>query len=133
MKRFFLYSVAAGMIALTSCNEAKETSAGDEDSTLFLVSLTKEEMSKMDIRTGYISKGQINTLVNGTGKMCMAPNSEAIVSSCIPGKISRIYVTEGQPVKKGQALFSLSSFELIELQQNYLTAKNEAHFYVHEY
>jgi membrane fusion protein, heavy metal efflux system len=133
MKNILFYITTATIITLASCHGNKEAKESNNDSLDFVVSLSKAEMTRMDIRTGMISKGVISIVIRGTGKIKITPNCDAIVSSCIPGKVTKIYALEGQTLKKGQPIFNFSSFELIELQQSYLVSKNDANFYKLEY
>ncbi|MBY0424649.1 MAG: efflux RND transporter periplasmic adaptor subunit, partial [Cytophagales bacterium] len=86
------------------------------------------QLKGMKITLGELKEQSIKPVVYATGKVILLPNSEAIVSSNIPGKVENILVVEGEDVKKGQPLLVVSSMALIELQQNYLAAKNEASF-----
>lgn len=113
---------------LYSCSEEIKT-----ETTTKSFSLNKKQMSVMNIGLSPVLKTRIQPIVVTTGKVSMAPNSVAIVSTNIRGKISEILVREGAHVAKGQPLLRISSMEFIELQQNYLSAKNDAQLMTLEY
>lgn len=104
------------------------TSKPEEETTTEVPSyleLSEKQLATMNIPVGKITFQAIQPVVYATGKVALLPNGEAIVSSNIAGKVEKILVVEGQDVKKGQPLCILTSMDLIELQQQYLIARNE--------
>lgn len=67
------------------------------------------------------------------GKVVAAPNNRASVSSDIEGKVEKIFVNEGNFVKKGTPLMTLRSMAVIELQNQYFEAKSQLDFLTLEY
>ncbi|MCU0416972.1 MAG: efflux RND transporter periplasmic adaptor subunit [Cytophagaceae bacterium] len=108
-------------IGLFSCSEVKKEVVSSKPFTL-----SEKQLKGMNISLTATQKITIQPMVVSTGKVSMAPNSSAIISTNIRGKISEILVREGTYVTKGQPLLRISSIEFIELQQSYLSAKNEA-------
>ena len=111
---------------------SKSPGANEEFEMQYL-QLSPSQLKAMDIAMGKLEKNVIKPVVYATGKVILLPNSEAVVSSNVPGKVEKILVLEGQDVKKGQPLLVVSSMQLIELQQNYLAARNDAAFMLLEY
>lgn len=125
MKYLYILIIAS---LLASCTEDVKT-----ETTTKVFSLNKKQLEVMNIGLSSVLKTRIQPIVVTTGKVSMAPNSVAIVSTNIRGKISEILVREGAHVAKGQPLLRISSMEFIELQQSYLSAKNDAQLMTLEY
>lgn len=123
----YLYIILLSTI-LFSCTEEKKNEVVTK-----VFSLNKKQLEVMNIGLSQVLKTRIQPVVVSTGKVSMAPNSVAIVSTNIRGKISEILVREGARVSKGQPLLRISSMEFIELQQSYLSAKNDAQLMTLEY
>lgn len=63
----------------------------------------------------------------------MNPHQESKVGSIIPGRIKKIYVKEGSFVKAGQTMAVIENPQLIDVQVEYINAKNEYEFSKREY
>lgn len=128
MKNIFLIYIFATTFFLISCSEEKKvvdtTKATNTD---FLV-LTESQLATLNIKFAKPDRKQIVENVYLNGKVKSLPNLSATVSSNIEGKVDKIFVVEGSIVRKGQALMTLSSMELIELQNAYMTAESETDF-----
>ena len=57
------------------------------------------------------------------GEIIPSINGSSVVSSLVSGKITQIYVTIGQSVKKGDVLFQVSSLKIMELMDEYFSAE----------
>lgn len=106
-----------------SKNAPKEISF--QDGTLIL---SEAKLKNLEIELKKPEIKALQTFLHFNGKIKALPNYSAKVSSNIDGKIDNVYVREGDYVKQGQPLISLSSMHLIELQEQYLTAKSEVDF-----
>jgi cobalt-zinc-cadmium efflux system membrane fusion protein len=95
--------------------------------------LSREELSQMEIHFVKPGNEALETYTNFNGKVKSLPNLRANVSSNIQGKVEKIYVYDGEKVRKGQVLMTLISNEFIELQENYLSAKSELDFLHQDY
>jgi RND family efflux transporter MFP subunit len=104
-------------------NTPKEISF--QDGTL---TISEAKLKNLDIELKKPEIKALQTFLYFNGKIKALPNYSAKVSSNIDGKIDNVYVREGDFVKQGQPLISLSSMHLIELQEQYLTAKSEVDF-----
>ncbi len=91
--------------------------------------LTTEQLSLMDIQLQTMEDKLIYPTIYANGIVAPKPNHEAAVTPRISGTIDKIFVLEGSNVQKGQALMSISSTELIQMQQDYMTALADANFY----
>jgi cobalt-zinc-cadmium efflux system membrane fusion protein len=128
MKKVTLYFpllllFVVGLMASCTSEEKKE----EKEESPFM-ELNAKQLQTMNINLAPPEKKNLLPIILATGKVITKPNSSAIVSSNIEGKIEKIMVVQGQQVRKGQPLFAISSMPLIELQQTYLAARNEAAF-----
>ena len=86
------------------------------DSQIKLANITTERVGKQAI-------GQ-SVMVNGT--VTIDEEQSEVISSRAAGRVEKLYIKEtGQPVTKGQPLYTLYSEALLTLQQEYLLAKEQ--------
>ncbi|MCU0416939.1 MAG: efflux RND transporter periplasmic adaptor subunit [Cytophagaceae bacterium] len=110
-----------------SCS--KETTNTNSSSTEDKVlTLSESKLKNLEINLIRPEIKALQTSLFFNGKIKALPNYSAKVSSNIDGKIDNVFVREGDYVKQGQTLITLSSMHLIELQEQYLTAKSEVDF-----
>lgn len=127
------------LIILASCGsksgvETKEASGSDAPPSVSgvkpenLVNLTDKEMAELKIKTIAVTSSFQKFSVSAPGVVFPAPNHISIISTPIDGRISKISVQEGQPVKLGQELFSIESLEFGNMVSEYLQAVSEETF-----
>ncbi len=130
MKIYIVYGIA--VLALLSCSKQKEKShstAGDSDA----VQIDEKSLALMDVQFTKPEVRLIESNIYLAGKVVAMPNNRASVSSDIEGKVEKIFVTEGNFVKKGTPLMTLRSMAVIELQNQYFEAKSQLDFLKLEY
>lgn len=124
-------AVTAFVIVACSDKKKKESVAPVQDSNA--VTISDSSLRLMDVQLIQPTERLIESNIYLAGKVIAAPNNRASVSSDIEGKVERIFVTEGNFVKKGTPLMTLRSMALIELQNQYSEAKSQLDFLVLEY
>jgi cobalt-zinc-cadmium efflux system membrane fusion protein len=90
-----------------------------------VVQLTEQQAKDLDIEVYTVKKDQINFSINAPGQVFAAPERISVVSSPINGRVSEIYVHEGDRVQKGDPLLNLESLEFANLVGDYLEATAE--------
>lgn len=131
MKNIILIYLFAVIALLSSCSEEKKVAEKDSNEVTKnndIVELSENQLATLNIKFAKADRRQIVENIYLNGKVKPLPNLSATVSSNIEGKVDKIFVIEGDIVRKGQALMTLTSMRLIELQNEYLTAKSEADF-----
>lgn len=118
---------------LTGCDSNAETPEAKAVPPAGTVELTEQQLKNMDIILAQAEYQPIESSVYVYGKVVALPNLQAAVSSDIEAKVENVLVQEGMQVRKGQTLVTLRSMQLIELQNEYLTAKSEKDFLAIEY
>lgn len=121
--------VVLALLLVIACSENKNTATQtsvkkDVDS----IELSQQQINGVNIKFVPFSSRSIKPTIHANGMIKLLPESKAEVSSHIEGKVERIFVREGMYVKKGAVLLSISSFDLLELQNEYVSAKNDAEF-----
>lgn len=127
--KFLSLFLLPSLVLLFSCESIKEDSISAPE----YLEMKPEQLESMDIALVPVKLQAIQPIVFATGKVTLSPNNQAIISSNIGGKIAQIHVVEGDYVREGQKLITITSMQLIELQQNYLAARNDMELYKSEF
>jgi RND family efflux transporter MFP subunit len=127
MKNILVIYILSIILCLSSCG-GEEKATENTSKTPDFLELSESQLATLNIKFVKPEKKQIVQNVYLNGKVKSLPNLSATVSSNIEGKVDRIFVVEGSIVKKGAPLMTLTSMPLIELQNEYLSAKSESDF-----
>ena len=96
-------------------SDTKEASAETEtEEKSERISLTQKQMNAVGIEIGLVEKRNLDAVVKANGQLAVPPQNKADVSILSGGIINHIYVLEGQQVKRGQTLATISNQELIK-------------------
>lgn len=98
--------------------QQEKTFAGD-------VFLDKKQLEHAGIEYGLIEKTELSDHVNARGELVLPVNATADLVSLYPGIVSRIHARQGDRVRKGEILATLSSPEFVEAQQEYFMVLSE--------
>lgn len=126
-KAFFHSALIFGVTcAALSCEsrtgeaEAEQKSAAVDSSQIDQIILTPQQYQSIGIQLGKVRMESVSDEVKANGIVELPPENQATLSLPISGKISYMKGMPGQPVRKGELLATLESFEFIQLQQDYL-------------
>lgn len=97
------------------------------------IELRQEQLDAAGIVIGGIEQKNLTAVVKSSGQLAVPPQNEAQVNVLSGGIVRKINVIEGQKVSKGQVLVTVENQELVQLQQEYLTAKGGFSFVEAEY
>lgn len=112
-----------------AAHEEHEAHGGHEG----LIELSQEQMDAVGIVIGSIVKKNLTAIVKSSGQLAVPPQNAAQINVLSGGIVRKINVIEGQKVSKGQVLVTVENQELLQLQQEYLTAKGGFSFVYAEY
>ena len=115
--------VACGTKETPKNTETVETKTVSDDLTL-----TTEQLQLMHIELGKAERHALVGTIVATGKVVILANNMADVSSPLRGTVQQIVAHEGQFIKKGELLMTLTSPEIIGFQRDYLMAQSELFF-----
>lgn len=123
MIKCLILLLAPGLI-LSSCGrkiaEEKGTVAEVLPEGVFL---TRDQIGRAGILFGVFEEAELSHDVNARGKLVLPHDKEAGVSTSVGGIITEITVHIGDHVKKGAYLGKLSHPDIIDIQQEYLSAR----------
>lgn len=105
----------------TGPDPGQEATVPGSDSGIFL---TQEQLKNGEILFGKIERKLLSFDIRAKGQLTLPPGQKATVSSMVGGLITDIPVRLGTHVTPGQKLASLSSPEIIQVQEDYATATN---------
>lgn len=120
--------------ATTEMETVHSSEAGhNEDEHEAEVVLSEEQMKIMSIELAKIENQNIDGYIKVNGEIMINPDNESKVGGIIPGRVKKIYVKEGSFVRAGQTLAVIENPDLINVQVDYINAKNEFEFTKQEY
>lgn len=90
-----------------------------------VINLTEQQAKDLNIQLYMVKSEKISFDINAPGQVYAAPEHIAVVSSPINGRVSNIYVHEGERVRKGDPLLEIESLEFANLVGDYLEATAE--------
>ena len=126
---FFLFSCGDKTGETEKSNE--ENVESEEGSGV--IELTEAQMNAVGITIGKIEKKNLRSVVKASGQLEVPPQNRAEVTTLISGVVKRIFVLEGNNVKKGQTLATIENPEFLRMQQEYLTSKSKFSYLEKEY
>lgn len=130
--KYVLASVVI-LFALASCTADKKVQETPIKKDPDLLVLSQQQLKGVNVAFTRFTERQIRPIIHANGVIKLLPESKAEVSSHISGKVEKIFVREGMRVSKGQALMQISSFEALELQNEYVAALSDAEFQAVEF
>ncbi|TKC08705.1 efflux RND transporter periplasmic adaptor subunit [Pedobacter frigoris] len=98
-----------------------------------VIELSQEQLDAVGILLGSIEQKNLTAVVKSSGQLAVPPQNAAQINVLSGGIVRKINVIEGQKVSKGQVLVTVENQELVQLQQEYLTAKGGFSFVDAEY
>jgi cobalt-zinc-cadmium efflux system membrane fusion protein len=122
-------------IALVACNRNKKSITEKETEVIpeDIVEMRDDQIKLANIQTGKIEMRSLSATLKVNGIVSVAPKSLATVCMPMGGFVKSTLLTPGSLVRKGQVLAVLENQEFIDVQQNYLEAKNKVVYAEAEY
>ena len=102
--------------------------SGSENRATEFVELTEQQATEMDINLYSLALENLAYSIELPGRVRPAPDGVATVGTPIEGRISEIYVQQGEAVEAGQALIRLESRALAELTAGFMEAVAERRY-----
>ena len=96
--------------------EKKEGGKEDAHSQEGAIEVTDETADLVGIKTEPATRGEIEETLATTGRVLVAPNSEAIIGAKVSGRAVRVLVEPGQNVRAGQTVVMVDSPQIAELR-----------------
>ncbi len=125
MKNIYLVLILALTIACQSKKEETTTETAVKEN---VVELTKNQLDNSKIKIGTLTNTSLSSTIKVNGKITLAPNAMASVSMPLGGYIKNIKVMPGMVIGKGQVLAVIEDQSYVQIQQDYLTTKQQLAF-----
>lgn len=123
----FLYSLTLLLLAACGSNETPDTApkAGAEQdaASTTLVSFTESQITNAGITTGTPTEESLGQTLTLQGQIDLPPQSNVSLSFPLGGYLRSTSMLPGMHVRKGQVLGIMEDLQYIQLQQDYLTAR----------
>lgn len=129
MKRYLI--ICLGLVLLASCETDKKSentkaktladSVGKEQ----LVSFNPEQLQSVGIEVGSPKLENVSGTLSLQGRIDVPPQSTISLSFPLGGYLKSTKMLPGMHVRKGQLLAELEDMQFIQLQQDYLTAREK--------
>jgi cobalt-zinc-cadmium efflux system membrane fusion protein len=97
------------------------------------VSLSQEQQKLLGIMLGQPILRSMNGTLKANGMLDVPPQNMVTVSAPLGGFVKSTELLQGMKVKKGQTVIVLQHPDYIQLQEDYLTSKNQLEFLDLEY
>ncbi len=125
-----LFIISSFVVVLASCSNGKSAVEIKEAEILpdDIVELRDDQVKLAGIETGAIELRSLSGSLKVNGLVTVAPQNLATVCMPLGGFVKSIALMPGNAVAKGQTLAILENQEFIDIQQNYLEAKNKLAF-----
>jgi cobalt-zinc-cadmium efflux system membrane fusion protein len=138
-QKLFIGLILGLIVILSACGNRNESTQNEKPETDSppsvsgvkpenLVKLSAKEISELKIQILPVTSSLQRYSIAVPGVVFPAPNHISIISTPIDGRISKISVQEGQPVRMGQELFCIESLEFGNMVSEYLQAVSEETF-----
>jgi cobalt-zinc-cadmium efflux system membrane fusion protein len=111
------------ILAIFSCKN-KEDKKEEITAPQNIISLNEVQQKASKIQLGKIETLTFEKEIALKGKIALNPSSTVSVALPTSGIVKNIYVKIGDRVRAGQILATLYNLEMVEIQQDYLTAKS---------
>jgi len=129
MKYIKLLIIFFVITVLVSCGKKEESHTEKKEEhheeNASEVSLTTEQIKLMGIQTKSINDVNISGYIKVTGEVKINQDQESKVGGIISGRVKSVSVKEGSSVRAGQVLATIENVELVGVQSDYISAKNE--------
>ena len=125
---------------MTNCgsNETEPIEIGDNQMEASATISEEIEVTESQFKIAKMELGKLvdktfPTVIRATGQIEIPSKNKTKVSAYAGGYVSNINLVEGQTVRKGQVLFTLENPEFVQMQQDYLEAKEQLTYLYSDY
>jgi len=128
--------LTAYWLLLTSCSkkESQEvTEAASIAETSNTVSLTNAQVASAGIELGKVEQRQISGSIKVNGMLDVPPQNMVSISVPMGGFLKSTSLLQGSRVEKGQVIATVENLDFIQIQQDFLEARNQLELAESEY
>ncbi len=126
------------IIVFSSCNSNEknktiETGIIETTQNKDLITITENQFLSGSMKVGKITRQSFNTIVKANGMFAVPPENQSDVSTYFEGYVKNISLLPGDPVRKGQTLFTIENPAYVTIQQEFLEAKGRLNYLKSDY
>lgn len=129
MKKIF-YTLTI-VFLLISCKEAKTEMAPEKDNGL--TTITKDHFQTMEMSVGTPIMHDFDVSVKASGRIDVPPQNRAKITTFIGGYVKTTKLLPGDKVTKGQALVTLESTEIVDMQKEFIEVAEQISYQKSEF
>lgn len=138
MKHFLHILLVPLLISLSSCQRgtgdgSAVSETGGEAVQSGEIVLTQDQFNEAGMKVGDPSVVMFSNEVAANGIVSSSIGGSAKISTLVSGRVRQINHAEGESVRKGEMLFSLESYDLIMLQQEYAEVHHQVKLLAADY
>jgi membrane fusion protein, heavy metal efflux system len=137
MTKFIVFPILSVLLfAMISCGKSTNTDKEGKQEEVIpedIVELREDQIKLANIDTGQIEFRSLSGTIKVSGLVTVAPQNLATVCMPMGGFVKSTLLVPGNTVSKGQVLAILENQDYIDIQQNYLEARNKLEFAEAEY
>ncbi|MEJ5960868.1 efflux RND transporter periplasmic adaptor subunit [Pedobacter immunditicola] len=125
-------SILTISILLSSCSSEKADKTPVQEQTVAetnLVQLTPVQIKNAGIVTGRPEKRELHNTLSVNGVVSVPPENTHSISIPLGGYVKSTRLVPGMMVKRGSVLGTIEDQQYVQLQRDYLTAKNNLKLY----
>ena len=130
-----IYQILAAyfFIAALACNQPANNEPAPPEPALHSVVLTPAQFKNANLVVGLLSQKEISALIRVKGKVDVPPQKLMSVSVPLGGYLKSSNLLPGMRVQKGEVIAVVEGEQYIQLQQDYLMAKEKLVWLEQEY
>ncbi|MEI9921033.1 MAG: efflux RND transporter periplasmic adaptor subunit [Bacteroidota bacterium] len=130
MKKILLYTC----LLLASCKQSDDqTESQPHSEEVNTIELTDAQVKNAEIKLGQLQQRQISGVVKANGLLDVPPQQLVSISVPLGGFLKSTTLLQGSKISKGQTVAVIENPDYIQLQQDYLEARNQAEYNKAEY
>jgi len=114
-----------------SCHSGKTSAPEEKEAEVLpegIVELREDQVKLANVQTGNIEMRSLSGTLKVNGIVSAAPQNLATICAPMSGFVKSTTLMPGNPVKKGQVIVVIENQEFVDIQQDYLEAKNKLGF-----
>lgn len=127
-KQIFILAIS---VLLFSCKDTKTEVKQEKDSGL--VNVTIEQFNTMKMEVASPVNQNFDVSVKASGRIDVPPSNRAKITTFIGGFIKSTKLLPGDKVVKGQALVTLESTEIVDMQKDFVEVAEQINYLKSEY
>jgi len=118
---------------LAACSKPEQPATEQRSTETNTIGLTADQVRNAGVTIGKLEQRAISGVVKANGKLDVPPQQLVSVSVPLGGFLKSTSLLPGSKVRKGQVIAVIENPDYIQLQQDYLEARNQSEYNKAEY